>query len=126
MTSLENRYIGEFRNGLRHGIGMFTISNGYKYEGQYVDGRQHGQGVLLLPDGTKIKGQVYKSLCIGLPKSEVLSIYGDPADSKQKVSKSGRVQRLLYVRQVGPRRGVSYSMEITVTDDRVSGWRDLF
>jgi len=102
MTSPEARYVGEFRNGLRHGMGTFTMSNGYKYEGQYVDGRQHGQGILMLPDGTKIKGQFYKSLCIGLPKPEVVSINGDPSDSKQKVTKSGRLEKLLYGKNVGP------------------------
>jgi hypothetical protein len=124
-TSPGASYFGEFRNGLRHGIGIFTMSNGYKHEGQYMNGWQHGQGSLVLPDGTKIRGQFYKSLCIGLPKSEVVSIYGAPPHSKQKVTKSGRVEKLLYGKKVGPKRGVSYSMEITVTNDRVSGWRDL-
>ena len=95
MTSPGTCYFGEFRNGLRHGIGIFTMSNGYKYEGQYMDGRQHGQGILVLPDGTKIKGQFYKSLCMSACLNLKWFPYmGSPLIQNRRWTKSGRVEKL--------------------------------
>ena len=37
-------YVGEFREGLEHGIGTYHYANGDVYEGQYVSGKRHGHG----------------------------------------------------------------------------------
>lgn len=31
-------YEGEFRNGVQHGQGTYTLPNGYEYTGAWVDG----------------------------------------------------------------------------------------
>jgi hypothetical protein len=38
------RYIGEFKNGNRHGRGKFTFANGNIYDGEWVDNAEHGLG----------------------------------------------------------------------------------
>jgi hypothetical protein len=125
LTGLDGSYTGDFSRGLRHGKGILTLGNGYRYEGEYRNGRQNGQGTLILPDGTTLKGKFYKSLCIGLPRSEVISVYGEPGDTKQKVTKNGKVEKMFYGKKVGKRGGISYTMEITITNGKVSGWKDL-
>ena len=35
------KYVGEFKNGKRHGHGTLTYSDGAKYVGEYKDGKQH-------------------------------------------------------------------------------------
>ena len=118
-------YVGEFNTGLRHGMGIFSAPDGHKYEGQYKEGRQHGQGILTLPDGKKLKREFYKSLCIDLPRVQVINIYGEPDNVKEKTTKKGKKETLQYGKTVGARGGTSYSMEISIANDKVSGWKDL-
>ena len=40
------RYIGEWKNGARHGNGTFTFLSGRKYEGEWQYDKEHGKGVL--------------------------------------------------------------------------------
>ena len=49
-------YIGDFKNGLRDGIGMGEI-NGNKYEGEWKDDKIHGQGKFTLADGDSYEGE---------------------------------------------------------------------
>ena len=72
-----SKYIGEFKNGLRHGLGTVFLGDGLKltgkwknsqlpksgtyeypsgqlYEGNLKDGKFHGKGKLTLPDGSII------------------------------------------------------------------------
>jgi hypothetical protein len=44
-------YMGEFRNGKRHGIGTITFKDGFKYVGEFSDGLYEGKGELLIPPG---------------------------------------------------------------------------
>lgn len=48
---------GPCPDGLAHGQGTYTLSNGYKYVGQYKDGKVHGQGTMTWPNGDKYVGQ---------------------------------------------------------------------
>ena len=50
-------YVGEKKDGKRHGQGTFTWSDGRKYIGEYKDGKQHGQGTFTWSDGRKYKGE---------------------------------------------------------------------
>lgn len=45
-------YIGDFKNNLRHGVGICYYFNGSEYKGDWKGDKQHGAGVLKYPDGT--------------------------------------------------------------------------
>ena len=47
------KYVGEYKDGKRHGQGTYTWFDGGKYEGEWKDGEHHGQGTLTLPDGNR-------------------------------------------------------------------------
>ena len=49
-------YRGQFRNGLQHGTGTYTLPNGYEYTGQWVDGQIMGEGRATFPDGSVYEG----------------------------------------------------------------------
>ena len=49
-------YIGEYKDGKRHGQGTFTWADGTKYVGQYKDDKRHGQGTYTFVDGRIVKG----------------------------------------------------------------------
>jgi hypothetical protein len=46
-----DKYVGEFRDGKPNGQGTYTWANGNKYVGEYRDGKRHGQGILTYADG---------------------------------------------------------------------------
>ena len=49
-----SRYEGEYRDGERHGHGIYTSSSGsYRYEGEWRDGRRHGHGIKISYDSGK-------------------------------------------------------------------------
>ena len=50
-------YVGEVKNGQRHGQGTYYFADGRKYEGQWKDDKKHGQGTFYWPDGDKYIGQ---------------------------------------------------------------------
>ena len=47
-----DNYIGETRNGLRHGQGIYYWANGNYWYGTFKDGYRQGYGALFTPDGT--------------------------------------------------------------------------
>ena len=54
---LRNRYVGYWKEGLRHGKGVFYYSNGSKYEGDWFKNLKHGPyGVFTFEDGTTYEG----------------------------------------------------------------------
>ena len=40
-----NEYVGEFKNGKRHGQGIYTMSDGSKYAGQWKDSLPKVEGI---------------------------------------------------------------------------------
>ena len=50
-------YVGEKKDGKRHGQGILTFSDGSKYEGEYRDDKKHGQGTETFSDGSKYEGE---------------------------------------------------------------------
>ena len=56
MQYLSGKYVGEWKDGLRHGKGKFTWNNGDTYDGSWVEDKRHGQGTYVWHDGSKYKG----------------------------------------------------------------------
>ena len=53
----DGKFEGEIENGLAHGLGTFTWSDGNKYEGEWKNGEINGQGTLTLTSGNKYEGE---------------------------------------------------------------------
>ena len=51
------KYVGEWKDGKRHGQGTATLATGDKYVGEWKDGEQHGQGTATLATGEKYVGE---------------------------------------------------------------------
>ena len=51
------KYIGEWKNGKKHGQGTFTYPDGRKYVGEWKNGKKHGQGTWTSPNGKKYVGE---------------------------------------------------------------------
>ena len=50
-------YIGETKNGKKHGQGTLNYENGAKYVGEYKDDLKHGQGTYIFANGDKYIGE---------------------------------------------------------------------
>ena len=50
-------YIGETKNGKKHGQGTYTFASGAKYVGEYKDDLKHGQGTYTFVSGDKDIGE---------------------------------------------------------------------
>lgn len=50
------RYVGEFRNGIRHGRGAFDSEDGSHYDGEWADDARHGRGVFISAAGDAYDG----------------------------------------------------------------------
>ncbi len=48
----EIRYEGDYKDGKRHGRGVYVGANGDRYEGDWKDGKAHGRGVEMWADGS--------------------------------------------------------------------------
>ena len=51
------KYVGEYKDGKRHGQGTYTWSNGEKYKGEWKDGKKNGRGTFYYTDGKKFEGK---------------------------------------------------------------------
>jgi hypothetical protein len=88
-----SKYVGQFVNGLREGIGTFTWSihspNGVgMYEGEYKKNRQSGKGIRTRSDGSKYdgiwkNGKLWKGT-IYLKDGTILSKYEDGLPVKKR------------------------------------------
>ncbi len=52
-----DKYFGQFKDGKRHGHGIYTFSDGDKYSGEWKDNVMHGRGVYTYEDGSKYDGE---------------------------------------------------------------------
>lgn len=55
-------YVGEWKDGLKHGQGEWTYSNGSikeTYVGEWKDGQKHGLGKITYTDGSKGVREIY-------------------------------------------------------------------
>jgi hypothetical protein len=46
---LRGDYMGEWKNGVKHGKGVMTYTDGSIYKGQWVDGHREGDGTYTYP-----------------------------------------------------------------------------
>ena len=49
-------YEGEFKNGLKDGVGRYCWPDGETFDGEYWHGRKEGRGLLTYPNGEKLSG----------------------------------------------------------------------
>jgi len=49
-------YLGQFKNGKKHGQGKTSWPNGYSYTGSYRDGNMEGLGTVIWPNGSQYTG----------------------------------------------------------------------
>jgi DNA polymerase III epsilon subunit family exonuclease len=54
--SIDARYEGQFKDGLRHGHGLLNYSNGSIFDGNWDEDKRSGYGVLTWPNGDQYKG----------------------------------------------------------------------
>lgn len=66
-------YVGPFKNGQKHGMGVYTYEDGIKYEGFFKDGMKHGHGKVIHTNG-KIIYVEYKN------DKLVTNLYNDERD----------------------------------------------
>ena len=59
-------YEGSFKNGLRNGIGKYTMPDGFTYEGEWKDDQIQGKGVARYPTGQIFEGSFKQ----GVPDGE--------------------------------------------------------
>ena len=52
-----DKYVGEFKDGEMTGQGTYTHSDGSSYEGEWKDGKKHGYGTLTYLNGEKYYGE---------------------------------------------------------------------
>ena len=50
-------YVGEWKDGKKHGQGTSTYTDGSKYVGEWRNGKRNGQGTLTFPDGARFVGK---------------------------------------------------------------------
>jgi hypothetical protein len=51
-----DRYLGQLREGKRHGVGVYAFASGAVYRGSFRKGKFHGHGVYTYPDGDVFDG----------------------------------------------------------------------
>jgi len=56
-TIFGSKYVGEWKDGKRHGQGTYTLADGEKYVGEWKDGLPNGQGTVTYADGDKYVGE---------------------------------------------------------------------
>ena len=49
----DGKYIGEFKNGMRDGKGIFYFNDGSRYEGDYKNDKREGKGIYYYNDGDR-------------------------------------------------------------------------
>lgn len=51
------KYIGEFKDGNRHGQRIMKYPDGRVYKGEFINGKRTGSGTMTYPDGRNLSGQ---------------------------------------------------------------------
>ncbi|KAG2773894.1 hypothetical protein PC129_g16153 [Phytophthora cactorum] len=65
MVFARGEYVGEWKDGQRHGYGIERMENGELYEGYWAYDRHNGPGELVLSDGSRYDGSFRRGLWHG-------------------------------------------------------------
>ena len=79
-------YIGDFKNNLRHGIGICYYFNGSEYKGAWQGDKQHGNGALTYSDGRIRSGFWSENIYQGSSVSDITVKTGGPQPPTPKVN----------------------------------------
>jgi len=97
--------VGEWKNGFRHGYGIFFYSNGAKYEGMWDQNYKHGFGVFTFQDGSQYIGRFHNDKMIeyniygfsipnGIkPQNERVSTGNSKAGANNKLKNTGAISK---------------------------------
>ena len=55
-----DKYVGEFKDGLKNGKGTYTFASGNKYVGKFKDDKYNGKGTATLADGSIYHSGLWK------------------------------------------------------------------
>lgn len=53
----EEKYVGTYKNGLKHGEGVYLWRDGSKYEGEFAYGEKEGKGIYIGVNSEKYNGE---------------------------------------------------------------------
>ena len=62
----EYKYIGEWKNDNKHGIGKEYLPDKSQYDGYFVNGKKHGKGKLILSNGSVYEGDFKEINCMDM------------------------------------------------------------
>lgn len=62
-NTIVDHCLGEWKNGKRHGIGIFWSVDGDRYEGDWIDDKKDGYGVYTYQDGEEYRFSHSLSIC---------------------------------------------------------------
>jgi hypothetical protein len=115
-----DHYQGEFKNGMKHGFGIYFFANGEKYAGQYLFGKRHGKGTYSYPDGrAALTGQWVNNQFVGKPSGT------DTKPTSAKVNASGIDTEKKKTEPIGLQRPVKQLDRASdVQAYRPTPWRD--
>ena len=65
INSWYGTYIGDFKNGMKHGKGIIRYYNGDTFEGEFRDGKKNGKGAFTYSSGETSSGKWQNDLFIG-------------------------------------------------------------
>lgn len=92
----KNYYEGEFRAGLRHGLGIFYYANGARYEGAWRENVKDGIGTFFYEDGRVFHGAFRHDRCVESAAAHMMETAGI-ASSASNSSGANAARILLYV-----------------------------
>ncbi len=72
-----DKYVGEFKNGKREGVGVYTWHAGDKYVGYWANGVINGYGTQYYADGTKSSGLYKDATLVGTKFTTAVCLSGD-------------------------------------------------
>ena len=76
-----DKYVGEFKDGKREGVGVYTWHTGDKYVGHWAAGVINGYGTQIFADGSKMSGNFENATLVGTKVTTAACLSGDCENS---------------------------------------------